>query len=178
MTVAAIAVAASAVVGAAGAARAGDASQKQGEFQAQVSRNNAIIAEQNADYAVRAGQAKAAQESMQGAAKIGRIRAAIGASGVDVNTGSAADVQESQAVQSSLDVETIMHNAQLEAYGYRTQGKSFEAQAILDKAAGDEAKSAGNIAALGTLIGGAGSAAATWTKGQAPAPAPAPPSQQ
>lgn len=150
-------------ISASGQARAADAAGKEAAYKAQVARNNAIIAEQNADYATRAGQAKAAQESLQGAAKLGRIRTAIAAGGLDVNSGSAVDVQESQAEQTALDVETVIHNAQLDAYGYRSQSKNFEAEAGLQDYSGKETAAAGKTEAFGTLLSGASSAGSSWT---------------
>jgi hypothetical protein len=46
------------------------------------------------------------------------------ASGVDVNTGFAATVQESQRELSKLESETTLSDAELQAWGYRNQGRS------------------------------------------------------
>lgn len=131
------------VVGAAG-------SLYQGMYAGQVSKNNAIVAKQNADYVEKAGQVEAEVQSMKGAAKSARIKSVQSASGVDVNTGSAAAVQASQRGANAFDIETIVHNADLSAYGYRTQAKNFEDQATQDEVGGF-------LNAGSTLIGSASS---------------------
>lgn len=151
--------AAATLVSTAGAVQQGNQAKKIGTYQAAVASNNALIAEQNADYAIKAGQQQAATESMKGAATVGAIKSAQAASGVDVNTGSAVDVQESERLRSALDTQTVMHNAQLKAYGYRTQATNFEAEAGLRTAEGDAAKSASRTKALSTLLSGASSTA-------------------
>lgn len=151
-------------VGVAGAIQQGNTAQKMANYQAQVAQNNALVAEQNADYAIKAGVQEAGTESMKGAAVLGAIRAGQAASGIDVNTGSAVDVQESERERSKLDTETVMHNAQLKAYGYRTQAANFEAEAGLKQAEGAAAKKASRVSALGTLLSGASSVAGDWSK--------------
>lgn len=117
------------VVGAAG-------SVASGLYAGQVSKNNAVVAGQNATYAEEAGSVDANAQSMKGAARSAQIKTAQAASGVDVNSGSAADVQASQRGSDALDIETILHNADLSAYGYRTQQQNFETQATQDEVGG------------------------------------------
>lgn len=167
MSLAAVAVGLSAAgtgISAMGAIQGGKAQKASLAYQAQVNRNNAIIAEDNAEYAIKAGQQKAATESMKGAAALGAVKAAQAASGVNVNTGSNVDVQRSEREKSKLDVETVIHNAELRAYGYRSQAANFEAQAALNEAEGAQAEKAGYIKGLGTVLSGAGSAAGAWAK--------------
>jgi hypothetical protein len=82
----------------------------------------------------------------------GLLRAAIGASGVDVNSGSAADVQQSQREIGLLDTATTASNAALDVYGYKSQATNFEAQAQLDRMQGDNALLAGFTGAAGSAI--------------------------
>lgn len=134
---------------------AGKAAQAEANYRAQVAHNNEIIANQNADYAIKAGQQKAAVESMKGAALVGRARAAAAASGIDVNSGSALDVQESEREKAKLDTETTLSNAQLQAYGYRSQAAGFSGSADLSTLEGGNAEAAGNRGAVGSLFEGA-----------------------
>lgn len=60
---------------------------------------------------------------------MGAIKAAEAAGNVDVNSGSAVDVQSSAAALGELNAITIRGNAAKEAYGYETQSTSFENQA-------------------------------------------------
>ena len=149
----------STVVSTAGAVQQGNQAKKIGTYQAAVASNNATVAQQNADYAIKAGQQQAATESMKGAASVAAIKSAQAASGIDVNTGSAVDVQESERLASALDTQTVMHNAQLRAYGYRSQATNFEAEAGLAMAEGAAAKKTSRTKALSTLLSGASSTA-------------------
>ncbi len=74
-----------------------------------------------------------------------------------MNTGSAADVRETVARTGQLDVERVRSDATVRAYGYRTQGTSFEAEAGLQRAAAANDATAGFLKAGGLLLSGAGS---------------------
>jgi len=131
-------------------------------YQAQVASNNAIIANQNATHAEQAGEEQAQEQSIKGAAAGGRIKAAQGANGVDVNSGSAVDVQASEREENKLDTENVFNNAQLQAYGYRTQSTSYEAQAGLDTMAAEDAPIEGALGATGGLLSNASSIGFKW----------------
>lgn len=140
-----------------------DAQRQQAAYNAQVAENNRIIAEQNAEYATRAGLAKAAQESLKGRIQLGKIKAAQAASGIVTDSGSALDVQEGAREANVLDTATVLHNDQLEAYGYRSQAQNFEAQKRLKILEGEQADAGpGTMAGLGTILSGVGSAGAKW----------------
>jgi hypothetical protein len=127
-------------------------------YQAQVSLNNATIAQQNAQLAAQTGEAKAEATSLQNREQIGRIAAAQAAGGIDVDSGSAVDVRSTQREMGRLSQLTDVSNAALQQYGYRSQGTSYQAQAGLETAQAASAARAGPIAAAGSLLGGAGSA--------------------
>lgn len=154
-TIGTIASTAGAVVGAAGTLYGGLAQAQNAKYQSQVAANNATIAKQNADYAIRAGQVKAQDQSMKEAAQLGLIKASQAANGVDVNSGSALDVQVSQREKGVLDTDTTMNNAQLQAYGYRTQQTNYEAQSALDSQQAGQAEFGGILGATGSLLSSA-----------------------
>lgn len=161
--IAAVAGIAGAGVSAYGMYESGQAAKEQGQatanaanYSAQVAANNALIAEQNATHAEAAGRAQAEAVSLKGRQTAARIKVAQAASGIDVNTGSASDVQASQAEKNTLDTETVMSNAELQAYGYRTQGTGYTAEAGLDTAKGQQAVIGGNLAATGDYLRGGG----------------------
>lgn len=154
-----------AVTSAFGAIEAGQSQANAANFNAQVAANNAKAAEQNADYAIKAGTEKATVESLKGAEVMGGIKASQAASGIDVNTGSAVDVQRSQREKDQLDTETTLNNAQLQAYGYRTQATGFTAQSELDKATAEQAPIGADIGAAGGLLGSASSIGFKWSGG-------------
>ena len=139
-------------------------------YQAQVAKNNATIAQQNARYATTAVEIQASERSQQAAATQGRIRTAIAANGVDVNTGSASDVQSSQRQIGQLDTENVMQSALLNAYGYRTQAAGYSAQSALDTAQSSQAVEGGILSGVGGLLGSAGSIGTKWLGAQTPSP--------
>lgn len=151
-------------VSAVGAAQSAKAQQNAANYQAQVARNNATIAEQNAEAATRAGQAKATDTSLRARALLGTLSAAEGASGVDVNTGSAVETRETQREMGQLDTEREVHNATLQAYGYRSQSTGFAAQAGLDTMTAKQAAAAAPLAVGSTLLSGASSVADKFAK--------------
>ena len=142
-----------AAVSAVGSIASGFATAANAKYQGQVARNNAIIAQQNADYAHKAGQVNAQAESLKAAQRGGMIKAAQAANGVDVNTGSNVDVQESDREKGQLDTQTVLHKADLQAYGYRTQATNYEAQARLDDSQAGQAEIGGFLGAAGGLAG-------------------------
>lgn len=140
----------------------GLATKAQQNYQAQVASLNQTIAEQNANYARYAGEQEAQTEGMKVRSQIAETRATQGASGLDVGSGSAALVQKSEYDIGQQDIATIRSNAAKRAYGYQVAGVQYEAKSTLDKYKASQSKTAGDIAALGSLIGGAGSVSSKW----------------
>lgn len=161
--IAAVAAVAGAGVSAYSAYEAGQAKKNAANYNAQVADNNAKIAGQNADYAIAAGNQKAFNTSLKGAARLGAVKAAQAAGGVDVNSGSALDVQESERAIDKLDAETVLNNAQLTAYGYRSQKTGFDATSKLDTMSGKQAEIGGDLGAAGSLLSGASSLGFKWS---------------
>jgi hypothetical protein len=134
-------------------------------YQAQVARINAQIDKQNADYARHVGEQNAQIAGLKGAQQFGQIRAAEGASGLDVNSGSSADVQASQRKITQMDINTIRSNAAKTAYDYEVKSVNDLNQAGLYDAAASNAEAAGNINVAASLIGAAGTVATRWQAG-------------
>lgn len=124
-------------------------------YAGQVADNNAKVAGQNADYAKKAGAQEAINERMEGAARGARIANTQAASGVDVGSGASRRVRRSQQIVNEHDVETILHNADLSAYGYTTQQTGFKDQAA-------QSRAAGFWGAGSTLLEGASSVTGSW----------------
>jgi hypothetical protein len=146
--------------------------QQMAYYQAQVARNNAIIADQQAEHEVQVGSERAARTSRAGAARLAGLETTQGASGVDMNTGSNKNVQVSQRELNKLDTETVLSDAQSRAYGYRVQGQNFRSQAGLYEfqggrfgAAAGYAPTAGYLGAAGTLLSGASALPLKWGGG-------------
>lgn len=124
-------------------------------FNANVAAQNAKIATQKQQWAGMEGVQDAAMSQMGTAAKIGATKANQGASGVEVGTGSNADVIASEREIGMLDAMTIRSNAARQAYGYATEAYSHRAQEALDRYAAKNTIKAGKISAVSTLLGGA-----------------------
>jgi hypothetical protein len=147
-----------------GAYNNAQAQAAQARYQAQVAQNNAVIASQNARYASAAGEAKAEDASLRARAAVGAARAAEAANGVDVNTGSASDVQTTEREVKNLEVQRVRNNAALEAYGYRTQQTGYQAQAGLYQGQAQQAQNSIVPAVAGTLFNGVSSLGDKWVK--------------
>lgn len=133
-----------------GAGRASD-------FQAQIARNNAQIARMNAAAAGEAGDVAAFNSMLRTRDIVGRTKTAQAASGIDVNSGSAVDVQASERMLGMMDALTIRANAARAAYGYEAEAMSESARAGLLKRRGKMSRLRGLMDASGTFLGGASS---------------------
>jgi hypothetical protein len=142
---------------AAGARSQASAVSAADNYQAQVARNNAIINENNAQAAEQAGQTLEQNQRQKTAQIIGSTRNAQAANGLDTTSGTPASVQTDEAKLGELDALTIRSNAGRQAYGYRVEGMSDEAQARLDDASAKNAIVAGNIKADAANIQGVSS---------------------
>jgi hypothetical protein len=158
-----------AVAGLAGAATSavgtiggGISAGRQANYGAQVAANNAIVASQNAARAEAAGARQATDVSMRGAVTGGEIKAAQAANNIDVNTGSAVDVQVGERETTQLSAMTAENDALLKAYGYRAAATSFGAQSGLEKTEAAQAPIGAGLAASGGLLGSASALAYKW----------------
>jgi hypothetical protein len=155
-----------------GAVRQGYAQSAQANYEAQVAQNNQKIAYQNAAYASQAGGEATFEKGLQERAQAGSLTAGLAAHGVDVNTGSAADVRRSQAELGQLGEETTAQSAALNAYGYRTAATSFGAQSTLLRAEAPQDITAGYLSGAGTLLAGASNIGGKWGSYLSPTSAP------
>lgn len=128
---------ASGVVGAMGAMQQGKAQSQAATYQAQVADRNAKIARQQADVE----QEDQRRENLR---QRGAIRAAYGGSGIEM-AGSPLDVLEDTAMEQELDVERIGYRGTLRALGENDKANLARAEA-------ENAKSAGAIGAVGSIL--------------------------
>lgn len=149
-------------VSAYGAYQSGQAQSKAASYQAQVAANNAQIASEQANLATQKGEQEAMSQSLKNRAALGGIIASEAANGVDVNSGSALNVQKSADVLGLQDVQTIRSNAAIESYGFRSQGTAYQAQEGLDTSEAQWAQNAGITGASASLLGGAGAAGSRY----------------
>lgn len=149
-------------VSAYGAYQQGQAASAAADYQAQVARNNAIIARQNANAAVDAAAAKAQDNDMRTRAMLGEALASQGANGLDVNTGSAVDVRAGTAQVGRTNTLRIVDAGQKEARNYLAQANNFTAQSQRADMESGFAQQQGSMNAFTSIIGGAGNFSDKW----------------
>ena len=152
------------ILGAEGSIASGEAQQGMYNYQAGVAQLNATIAKQNADFAVNAGEEKAQQYGLEAGQRQGQIVASQASSGLDANSGSAKEVQQSQKMVTNLDLTQIRSDANKTAYDIENQAQGFEEQATLDTMAGKNAAQAGVIGAFSSILGTASSVCTKWPR--------------
>lgn len=152
---AAIPVAISLVGGMMGAQNA----KQQGAFQAAMAEQNAGYKEAAAQDAEKRGAVDADRYRRQVGQLIGSQRTGFAANGVDVNSGTAAEIQDDTAAFGEFDALTIANNAAREAWGYRVGAQN-------DLMNGRMAQSNARSAATGSILGGVGSAFGSFAGGR------------
>jgi hypothetical protein len=160
-----------AVIGAAGAGMSAIGSYEQGQaksqaamYQAQVAANNAAIARQNAVFEIQGGETEATNVGLRIRAAIGAEKARQGASGINVNKGTAVDVRAGTEELGMLDALTVRSNAARKAYGYQVSATSDVAQSGLLQMEGSQAQEAGDIGAAASLLSGASTVGGNYMK--------------
>ena len=153
------------VVSGIGAMQQGQAQADAARYQAQVARNNEIIAEEQANATRQEGAIKAQMEDQKSAQLIGKQDAILGASGVDMESGSALAVRQSQAGLARLDALTVRSNAEKKAWGFDVEASNQRAQQQLDYMKASAAEDAGQLGMFSSILGGASSAAKSWSAG-------------
>lgn len=156
--------AAGGLLGASGAKQSAAAESEMYQYRAGIAMVNKKIAEQNADYALKVGEQETVRFGMRTRQNIGQIKATQSGSGLDVNTGTAALVRESAHDIARMDMATIRQNAARQAYGHRIEAWQAESEASLLQKASTNAKAAGKINALSSLLSGASSVSSKWTQ--------------
>lgn len=130
------------------------------EYQAAVNRNNATLAEWQAQDAIARGQRAEQVQRLKTAQLKGTQRARLAANGVALDEGSALNILNDTDFMGEADAMTIRDNAAREAWGARNQVANYESDASMLSARA-AAESPG-FAAAGTLLTGAGSVARQW----------------
>jgi hypothetical protein len=142
------------------------AKSAQAAYQAQVAQNNATIAQQDARLDIQAGETAATNQGLKTRAAVGQQKAAQGASGIDVNSGSAVDVRVGTESIGMLDALTLRSNAAKAAYAKEVEANSDTAQGQLLQSESQQEADAAPLGAFGTLLSGASSVGGNWGKFQ------------
>ncbi len=150
------------VVGAVGQIMSSQAAASASKYNAKVNERNAGVATQNAAISGQAGSQQATIQSLKTRASMGDAKTSQAGAGMDVNSGSAVDVQDSIAKIGELDALTIRSNAVKEAYGYATQATNFKSEAALDRFEASNKLTQGYFDATTTLLGSGSKASSSY----------------
>lgn len=131
--------------------------EAQGEYQKQMFQMNSRLAEMQADDAIRRGDRAAYLYKKDVKRTIGNQRAALAAQGIEVNDGSALEVQMDTASQGEIDALTIKNNAYREAWGYKME-------ALTASSRGEYASISSKFDSSMTMLGGISGAAGSFLK--------------
>jgi len=137
----------------------------QAEFDATQNEINARFAEVRATEIIEQGDEDAREYQKKVKQTVGSQRAALAAQGIEVETGTALELQLETAEQGALDVETIKNNAWRQSFGYEQEAVSQRFQAAMTRTAGRFQKTQSQAAARQTLVAGGLQAAGSFTSG-------------
>jgi len=129
-----------------------DVQRKQGQANAQVAENNALLAQQEADASNALATREMEQQAWRTRIALGQQRAAIAANNIDPTLGTPAEILGETALFGEVDQQTIRMNAARQAWGFNAQAQNQRTQ-------GELARWSGNAQATGTILGSLSSAA-------------------
>lgn len=127
------------------AKRSGEAQQRAADKSGELADFNAQVAELQAEDAIVRGQEEEQRFRARVRGTIGSQRAGFAASNIDVNFGTAADVQADAARLGELDALTIRGNAAREAWGFKMQAEDLRRRGDLAREEGVAFAEAGRV---------------------------------
>lgn len=145
------------VVTVAGSLASAAGAKAQADYQAQVAKNNAVIAKKNAEQASDASQKQQVQQDLETRALIGQQEALQGASGLSVGGASQLRTRRTAAKLGDIDRTNIREEGNTNILNYLQQSENFTSQASAAKAQGRGAVLEGFLNAGSSLISGASS---------------------
>lgn len=132
------------------------------KLQARMAELNAKMAESQARDVLMQGQRAEQSVRMKGAQVKSAQRVAMGASGVDLASETAAALQTSTDFLSELDANTVKANALRSAWGQRMQAVNYRGQAIMGRAQASAISPL--MSATGTLLAGGSQLSSSYQK--------------
>lgn len=157
-------------IGVAGSIQQSQVQAAQMEYQGEVARRNAKLAEQQASAQRMQGYEAMATERLKTAKLIGQQRAQAGASGVSLDSGSILDVAEDTAATGEMQAINTYNQGIDSGYNSEIQAWNYESQAAGYDSAAGQARSSGLMSAIGQGIGGIADMGSTWAKFSNPEP--------
>lgn len=138
------------------------AQKREAQYASFLADENAELADYGAQDAEERGRLEASYRRMAATAEVGSMQAALGASGVDGQSGSALKAAEQLRITAELDARLIENNAAREAWGLKVDAKRYRRQSKLERKKGQQSM-------FSTFLGGAaefGAGAASMTDGR------------
>lgn len=134
-----------------------EAIKTQGEYQKQQYSFNEKVANLQAADALKRGDKSASDHKKSTKKLIGAQRAALAAQGIEVDSGSALEIQQDTAALGAADAVQIKNNAWREAWGYRVQASDLGSRgSFAEIASKNEARQTiltGGMKAIGSGLG-------------------------
>jgi hypothetical protein len=132
------------------------------EFAANQANIAARAAERDAEVIIRAGDQAAAWRGAQEAQDVARLQVGTAASGIEVGSGSAGEVERAMRIAAEVDKRTIKTNAQRQAAATREAAANMRAGSLLGRASAANLRGSANsinpaAGAIGAGMSGAGS---------------------
>ena len=154
--------AASAVLTVGSGLYAADSAKKSGEYTAEVAAENAKLDDFRAEQSGRLGSIAEENHRAKVRQMVGTQRANLAANGIDMSSGTAADMIDETETMGEVDALTLRFNAQQEAWGYRVGGTNNRNEGKFAKWSG-ERQATGTY--LSTAANVAGSAVSAYGNG-------------
>ena len=163
-----VSAAASTAMGVVSGVQQANAAKAQMNYQADVNKRNAKIAQANADMKRQEGIEESRLQKIRNLQKVGAQQAAMAANGIDVSSGTALDVVEDTAAMGELDALTTRYNAETQAQAYERQANNLTNQANMDIISGQNAYKSGITGAIGSGFKGLGDTASVASRWYSP----------
>lgn len=133
----------------------GQAAAAQAKYESKIANRNAELEERKVRDAISRGETEQRNHYRRLAQAMGEARVKSAAAGLDVNFGSAANLEGDIALIGYEDSAAIAENTHKEIQGYDINAANFRSESAAAKARGKAAKTASYISATGTLLSSA-----------------------
>lgn len=153
-----------ALLGGAGQIASADAQSKAAKYNAEVQRQNALMAERQARNVLDAGMREEQKQKAMTSQLMARQQAAQAANGVDVTFGTPLDLMVDTAKQGAIDALTIRTNAYRNYDDTRNQAVGYRNQSALYDMEARNSRTAGLLNAFGSTMSGLGGAYSNHVK--------------
>jgi len=144
----------SAAMGTVSSIQSGQAAKAQYKYQAQVDKQNAEIAQENASRERQQGIEEARLQRLKAQQNVASQTSAMAANGIDVTQGTAVNLLGDTAMWGEMDALNTLANSESRARALEAEAGNFKNQARLDSFAGANAYKAGQLGAVSSGLKG------------------------